>query len=120
MVAGLQAKVVPDLTAFLFVQAEDDVKVLLEGGDQLQGVVDVSLGALLGVGEVDEQLAARPFQAGTDLLEDGGPDVAHMREHGPVDEANEVSAAELGAEFVLAKPSFDVLRSEEHTSELQS
>src|ERR1035438_4540894 len=72
-------------------------------------MVDVSLGALLGVGEVDEQFATRAFHAGTDLLEDGGPNVAHMREHGPVDEADEVGAAELVVELVLAKPSLDVL-----------
>ena len=98
-----------DLDALLLVQAEDDVEVLLEGGDQLQGAQDVRLGPLLRVGEVNEQLAARALHAGADLLQHGGPDVAHVGEHGPVDEADEVGAAELGGELLLAEPGLDVL-----------
>ena len=104
MVAGVQPQGLSDLAAFLLVQAQDDVEVLLEGGDQLQGAQDVCLGALLGIGEVNEQLAARAFHAGANLLEHGGPDVAHVGEHGPVDEADQVGAAELGGELVLAEP----------------
>ena len=54
-------KVLPDLHALLLVQAQHDVKVFLEGGDQFQRAQDVLFGPLLGVGEVDEQLAARAF-----------------------------------------------------------
>ena len=54
-------EVLPDLGAFLLIQAQHDVEVFLEGGDQLQGAQDVRLGPLLGVGEVNEQLAARAF-----------------------------------------------------------
>ena len=39
-----------------------------------------------GIGEVNEQLAARAFHRGADLLQHGGPDVAHVGEHGPIDE----------------------------------
>src|SRR5664280_579935 len=100
MVAGVEAKVLSDFGAFLLVQAEDHVEVSLERGDQLQGAQDVSVSALLGVGKVDEEFAARAFHARADLFEDGGPDVAHVREHGPVDEADEVSTAEPGGELI--------------------
>ena len=54
-------------------------KCFWKAATKLQRARDVPVGALLGVGQVNEELAARAFHAWAYLLEHGGPDVAHVR-----------------------------------------
>lgn len=67
-VAGIQAEHLANLVGFLLVQAEDDFEVTVEAHDDFKGARDVLLRALLGIGEVEENLPARERRRGAELL----------------------------------------------------
>jgi hypothetical protein len=66
-------------------------------------------GAFFGIGEVEEDDAARRIHGGADFAQDGLPNVAHVGEHGPVDKSDEVGTVEFGGEFFQAVAALDVV-----------
>jgi hypothetical protein len=92
---GFKPEDFADFVRFLFVQAQDHVEVLFKSPDQIQRAQNVLARAFLRVGQVKEKDAPRPFHRRANLLEDRFPEIAHVREHRPVDKAHQVRAAEL-------------------------
>jgi hypothetical protein len=51
--------------------------------------------AFFGIGEIEEHFATGPGELGAEFFEDGFPDLAHVGEHGPVDEADEAGGGRV-------------------------
>jgi predicted Rossmann fold flavoprotein len=105
---GRQVQDLTDFVGFLLVEPKDDIEILLELPDELEGVPDIVVGPFLGVGEVEEHFAARAGELRAEFLEDGLPDLAHVGEHGPIDEADEAGLFEFPGELIAAEPGDDV------------
>ena len=97
-----------DFIGLLFVETEDDLKVFFELNDQSQGARDVVGGALLRVAQVEEDKAPGHPQAGAEFLLERLPDVAHVREHGPIHERHQVGVPKFFGKPIAAETGEDV------------
>src|SRR5207245_9904696 len=83
-----KAKNIGDFERFLEVESENHINLVLEAGEELEGVENVAVSALFRIGQVDEELALMALGVGDDLIEQLGPDARHGGEHGPVEHAD--------------------------------
>src|SRR5437899_10829291 len=90
MVSALQTESLGDFEAFFFVKPKDYIKVFLERCDQFQGAKDIVVRPFLWVGKIDEKLAPASLESRSYLFEDSSPDIAHVSQHGQVDEADQI------------------------------
>jgi len=104
---GLEPQNLSDRERFLFVQAEDDFEVGFELFDQFECLEDVLFGSFFGVGQIEEDDSSARGVGGAEFSEEIRPEFVHVRDHGPVDEADEVGGREFFDESVPAEAGLD-------------
>src|SRR6266446_5103301 len=77
-----------DGTSFLFIQTQDHIKMLLELGNEVESAENVRSRPFLRVCQINKKLAPGRLHARANLIKHRRPDVAHVCQHGPIDETN--------------------------------
>jgi hypothetical protein len=90
-----KAKDLSDFIGFLLIEAKDYIEVTLKANDEIQGMTDIIVITLFGICKVEEHFSTWSRQLGAEFVQDGLPDLAHIGEHGPVDETDQAGRAEF-------------------------
>src|SRR5690242_11481145 len=98
MIVDFKPKIFGNFVTFLFVEAKNDIKVLLESADELESTCYIFSRSLFGICQINKEFASWPLQTRAHLFQHCRPNITHRSEHGPVDKSDEVGTAEAGVE----------------------